>query len=139
VRRARMIVKAGLALGLLYGTAWADTVKFTVTFEPEKEGGSGKGSATLSLDAATKTLTGTIQYSGISAPPEMAAIEGPPPKPNDHPVTFIIPLPANKASPINFTMPWPDAAIAGIKSGEWVLLIGNKQGPEIGGDIKPAP
>jgi len=139
VRRARMIVKAGLALGVLYGTAWADTVNFTVTLEPEKPSGPGKGAATLSLDTATKTLTGSIKYSGISAPPEVAAIEGPPPRPNDNPVTFIIPLPANRASPIGFTMTLPDPAVAGIRSGEWVLLIGNKQGPEIGGDIKPAP
>lgn len=137
--RTGMIVKAGVALGLLYGMAWADTVKFTATLEPDRPGGPGKGTATLSLDAATKTLTGTIQYSGISAPPAVAAIEGPPPRPNDNPVTLMVPLPANPASPIRFTMPLPDSAIAGIRTGEWLLLVGNKQAPEIGGEIKPTP
>ena len=53
-------------------------------------------------------------------------------------VTLPIPLPANAASPINVKMQLPDPAIAGLKSGEWILLIGTKQAPEIGGDIKPA-
>ena len=28
--------------------------------------------------------------------------------------------------------------VAGLKSGEWIILLGTKQAPEIGGEVKPA-
>jgi hypothetical protein len=31
-----------------------------------------------------------------------------------------------------------DPVIEGLKTGDWVLLLGTKQAPEIGGDVKPA-
>jgi len=136
--RGMKVAFAAAALCLMAASAWADVVKFTVDLTPDQQGKPGKGTANLSLDTTSKALTGTIEYSGLSAPPAMAALEGPPPKPNANPVTLPIPLPANAASPINVKMQLPDPAIAGLKSGEWILLIGTKQAPEIGGDIKPA-
>lgn len=138
MRSLGIAVKAGLVLCLLYGVASADTVKFTATLEPDKQGGPGKGTATLSLDTASKTLTGTIEYSGLSAPPAMAAFLSPPATKDGNPGTLPIPLPASPASPINVKIQLPDPAIAGIKTGDWVLLLGSKQAPEIGGDVKPA-
>ena len=139
MRRFGMLATAGLALGLLCGAASADTVKLTAALDPAATGGAGKGTATLSLDTASKTLTVTIDYSGLSAPPAMAAFLSPPATPNGNPGTLPIPLPAKPASPISVTMKLPDPAIAGLKTGEWVLLIGTKQAPEIGGEVKPAP
>jgi hypothetical protein len=139
VRSLGMVVKAGLVLCLLCGGASADTVKYTVTLEPEKQGAAGKGTANLSLDTASKTLTVTIDYSGLSAPPAMAAFLSPPATQNGNPGTLPIPLPANPASPIKATMKLTDPAIAGLKTGDWILLLGSKQAPEIGGDVKPAP
>lgn len=130
---------AGLVLCLAYGAAAADALKFTVDLTPDQQGKPGKGTATLAVDTASKTLTGTIAYSGLSAPPAVAAIEGPPPQANAPPVTLPIQLPANPASPIRVSIKLTDAAIAGLKSGEWVLLLGNKQAPEIGGEIRPGP
>ena len=129
--------KAAVALCLFQGVALADTVKYTVTFEPAKQGGPGSGTATFSLDTASKTLTGTIEYSGV-APPAMAEFEGPPPKQGGQPVEVPVPLPASTASPIHISMKLTDPVIAGLKSGDWVLLLGTKQAPEIGGDVKPA-
>lgn len=139
MRSLGMIVRAGLVLCLLCGGAWADTIKYTVTLEPEKQGAPGKGTANLSLDTASKTLTVTIDYSGLSAPPAMAAFLSPPATQNGNPGTLPIPLPANAASPIKVTMKLADPAIAGLKTGDWILLLGSKQAPEIGGDVKPAP
>ncbi|HXO01063.1 MAG TPA: CHRD domain-containing protein [Stellaceae bacterium] len=138
MRRFGIIPCAGLALCLFYGAASADTVKFTVALDPAKQGDPGKGTANLSLDTASKTLTGTIEYSGLSAPPAMAAFLSPPAKQNGNPGTLPIALPANPASPINVTMKLTDPAIAGLKTGDWVLLLGTKQAPEIGGEVKPA-
>jgi hypothetical protein len=138
VRRFGTIARALLALCLLYSAASADTVNFTVALDPAEQKGAGKGMANLSLDTASKTLTGTIEYSGLTAPPAMAAFLSPPAKQNGNPGTLPIPLPANPASPIQVTMKLADPAIAGLKTGGWVLLIGTKQAPEIGGEVKPA-
>jgi hypothetical protein len=137
VRSLRTIAAAGFALTLLGGAALADTVKFTVDLQPAKQGGPGKGTANLSIDTASKTLTGTIEYSGVAAP-QMAAFLSPPEKQGGNPGTLPIPLPATAASPISVKLQMPDAAIDGLKGGEWVLLLGTKQAPEIGGEVKPA-
>jgi hypothetical protein len=139
VRSFGMIAGAGMALCLLYGVAAADTVKFNVTLDPAQAGQPGKGTANLSLDTASKTLTGTIEYSGLKSPPEMAAFLSPPEKQGGNPGTLPIPLPAKAASPINIKLQMPDPAIEAIKGGEWMLLLGTKQAPEIGGEVKPAP
>jgi hypothetical protein len=132
-----VIAVAGLALCLGFGVACADTVKLTATLEPDKQGGPGTGTANLSIDTASKTLTMTIEYSGV-APPAMAAFLSPPPKQGANPGTLPIPLSGKTTSPINVTMKVTDAAINGLKSGEWVILLGTKQAPEIGGEVKPA-
>jgi len=138
VHSLQRIIGAGLTLAVLAGPVLADTVKFTVALEPDQQGKPGSGTANLSLDTATKTLTGTIDYSGLSGPPAMAAFLSPPAKQNGNPGTLPIPLPAKATSPISVKMQLTDPAIAGIKSGEWVLLLGSKQAPEIGGEVKPA-
>lgn len=139
MRSLKSAMVASLAFCLLSGLAWADTVKFTSTLEPDKQGAPGKGTATLSLDTASKTLTGTIEYSGLTSPPAMAALLAPPPKQGANPATFPIPLPAKPTSPIDVKMQLADPQIAGLKTGNWLLLLGSKKAPEIGGEVKPAP
>jgi hypothetical protein len=134
----KTVITAAAALCLAYGVAAADTVKYTATLEPDQQAGPGKGTANLSVDTASKTLTMTIDYSGLKSPPAMAAFLSPPEKQGGNPGTLPIPLPAKPASPVNITMKLTDPAIAGLKSGEWVLLLGSKQAPEIGGEVKPA-
>jgi hypothetical protein len=139
MRAGLQAVGAALALSLLSGIAFADTVKFGASLEPDQQGKPGKGTANLSLDTASKTLTGTIEYSGLTAPPEMAAFLSPPAAQNGNPGTLPIPLPGKAASPIQVNMKLTDPAIAGLKSGQWILLLGTKQAPEIGGEVKPTP
>lgn len=137
MRSLRIIASAGLMSALLCGAAWADTVKLTVDLTPDQQGKPGKGAASFSIDTTSKTLTGTIEYSGVAAP-QMAAFLSPPEKQGGNPGTLPIPLPANAASPISVKMQMPDPAITAIKGGEWVLLIGTKQAPTLGGEVKPA-
>ncbi len=132
-----LIAGAGLVLCLGLGAASADTVKLAATLEPDKQGGPGKGSANLSIDTASKTLTITVEYSGLSAPPTMAAFLSPPANQNGNPGTLPIPLPAKATSPVNVTMKLTDPAINGLKTGDWIILLGTKQAPEIGGEVKP--
>jgi hypothetical protein len=140
VRSLGLIAGAALALCVGLGAAWADTVKFTATLEPDPQAttkSNGKGTASLTLDTATKTLTGTIEYSGLSAPVAMAEFDGPPTKQNAPPIEMPIPLPLKPVSPITVKIQLTDVAIAGLKSGDWLLLLGTKQAPEIGGEVKP--
>jgi CHRD domain-containing protein len=139
VVRSRLWLVAAVVAFVTSGAARADTLKFNATLEPDQQGKPGKGNAALSLDTQSKTLTGTIEYSGLAKPPAMAAFLAPPPKQNADPVTLPIPLPGKTASPIVIKMQLGDPQIAGLKTGEWLLLIGSKQGPEIGGEVKPAP
>jgi hypothetical protein len=138
VRRLKLPISAVLALCLLCGAAWADTLKFTATLEPEKVG-AAKGTATLTVDTDSKKLTWSIDYSGLSAAPAMAAILSPPKDPKGNPGTFPLTLPAKPASPISGTMQLTDDQIAGLKTGQWVVLVGSAKAPEIGGEINPAP
>jgi len=49
VRSLGIFIKAGLALWLVYGVALGRYVKYAATLEPDTGGGSGKGTAALSL------------------------------------------------------------------------------------------
>lgn len=139
MRLLKTALLAGLLVCLIGGAASAQT-KFTAALGPETPGASnGKGTATLALDPASKTLTWTIEYSGLSAPPAMAAFMSPPTAPNGNPGTVPITLPAGAASPMKGTMKLTDPQIADLKGGKWLLLIGTQQAPEIGGEVKPAP
>lgn len=138
MRRWRSLLFGGVLIGLSAGIAAAQTTNFSVPLGPDKPGvNSGKGTATLVLDGASKTLNYTIEYSGLSAPPAVAAFLSPPATQNGQPGTVPINLPADAASPIKGSMKLTDAQIAGLKSGKWLLLIGTQQAPEIGGEVKP--
>lgn len=142
MRSLKTFAAAGFALALFCGAALADTVKLTADLGPDPEAkvkSPGKGSANLTLDTTSKTLTGTIEYSGLSAPPAMAEFQGPPPKQGSPPIEVPIPLANAATSPIKISMKLTDPVIAGLKSGDWLMLLGSKQAPEIGGDVKTAP
>ena len=125
MRSLGLIAGAAVALCVGLGAAWADTVKLTATLEPDKQGGPGKGTAKLSIDTASKTLTMTVEYSGLSAPPAMAAFLSPPPKQSANPGTLPIPLPAKVASPINVTMKLTDPALVTFEMDcGWVTVGG---------------
>jgi len=138
VYRFRLPIAAFLALGLWCGAAWADTLKFTASLAPEKTG-AAKGTATLTVDTGSKKMDWSIEYSGLSAPPAMAAIMSPPKDPKGEPGTLPLTLPAKPTSPVSGSMQVTDDQIAGFKTGEWMVMIGNAKAPEIGGEIKPAP
>jgi hypothetical protein len=138
VRSLKAVFCAGLAFCLLAGAALADTVKLTAPMAPvTPEVKTGKGSATMSLDTASKTVSWAIDYSGVKAP-EMGAFMIPGAKPSDDPTPLMLTIPANAASPIKGSTPLSDPQVAGIQSGAWWIMIGSKEGPEIGGQIKKA-
>jgi CHRD domain-containing protein len=140
MRVLRFSLAAILVLYVVGGIAWADTLKFTASLEPEKPGSSkAKGTATLTVDTGSKKMDWSIDYSDLSAPPAMAAIMSPPKDPKGQPGTVPLTLPAKPTSPVSGTMQVTDDQVAGFKTGEWMVMVGNAKAPEIGGEIKPAP
>jgi hypothetical protein len=98
----------------------------------------GKGTASLSLDTATKTVSWVVVYAGM-APPAAGAFMIPGPKPADDPTALALALPSNMGSPISGAANLTDQQMAGLQSGAWWIMFGSKSGPEIGGQIKVAP
>lgn len=140
MRRFAAAVSGVFLLGLAWGSASADTIKFTADLAAASpQAGSGKGTATLSLDTTAKKLTWTVEYSGLAKPPVMAGFLAPGAKPEDDPDMVPVDLPKESASPMKGSMALTDPQVTGIQAGNWVFLIGTEEAPEIGGEVKKAP
>jgi hypothetical protein len=133
------VISGTILLCIITGTAWADAMKFTADLSPAgSDKGAGKGTATLSLDTASKTLTWSVDYSGLSKPPEMAGFMAPAAKADDDPDMVPVDLPKDTKSPISGSTKLTDEQATQIQAGGWVFLIGTTEAPEIGGEVKKA-
>ena len=136
MRRAVSLSLGFVALLLVWGTAQAEQLRFKADLAPGPGIASqGKGMATASLDSATKTLTWTVDYSGLSGPATAAHIHGPAdPGAN---AGIVVPFTGNLASPIKGSATLTDAQIAQLEAGKWYVNIhteANKPG-EIRGQL----
>src|SRR5690348_8812823 len=136
MRRAQWLSLGSLAVLLVCGAAQAEDIKFTADLAPASGiASSGKGSATASLDTNTKTLTWTVDYSGLSGPATAAHIHGPAdPGAN---AGIVVPFTGNLASPIKGSATLTDAQIAQLEAGKWYVNVhteANKSG-EIRGQL----
>jgi len=121
----RSILMLGAAC-LFYGAAQAETVPFTGTMlgasEVPAKTTNGKGTATASLDTATKALTYNVEYTGLSGPATAAHFHGP-----------AEPFPT-PASPIKGTATLTDAQMADLMAGRWYANVHTAANP--GGEIR---
>jgi hypothetical protein len=111
-------------------------MKFTANLAPGPGiTSSGKGAATAALDTATKTLTWTVEYSGLSGPATAAHIHGPADPGADAGV--VVPFTGNLASPIKGSATLTDAQIAQLEAGKWYVNIHTaaNKGGEIRGQL----
>lgn len=95
---------------------------------------TGKGAATFTLDPATKALTYSVTYAGLSGAATMAHIHGPAdPGAN---AGVVVPF-ASPASPITGTATLTDAQIADLKAGKYYVNVHTaaNKGGEIRGQI----
>ena len=124
------------AIFLVCGPVYADQMKFTANLAPGPGiTSSGKGAANASLDTATKTLTWTGEYSGLSGPATAAHIHGPADPGKDAGV--VVPFTGSLVSPIKGSATLTDAQIAQLEAGKWYVNIhtaANKDG-EIRGQL----
>ena len=136
MRQARWLSFGFFGVLLVWSTAKAEEIKFTADLVPAPGiASSGKGAATASLDTNTKTLTWTVDYSGLSGPASAAHIHGPAdPGAN---AGIVVPFTGKLASPIKGSATLTDAQIAQLEAGKWYVNIhteANKPG-EIRGQL----
>lgn len=120
---------------LLSGVAHAETVQFNATMtgaaEVPAKTTNGKGTATASLDTATKALTYTVEYSDLSGPATAAHFHGPAESTANAGV--VVPFSA-PASPIKGTATLTDVQVADLMAGRWYANVHTAANP--GGEIR---
>ena len=136
--------RTGFALALfaaltLSGGAMAERVNFHAMLDGKTEvppkDTKGTGDALATLDTATKTLTYTVTYSGLTGPATMGHIHGPAaPGAN---AGVVVPFKAPVDSPITGTATLTDAQIADLMAGKYYVNVHTAANPagEIRGQL----
>jgi hypothetical protein len=132
---SRMLALTCLAALAFAAPARAEMVTFKATMSGAQEvppkTTDGKGEAEATLDTATKVLTYTVTYSGLSGPATMGHIHGPAAAGANAGVA--IPF-ANPASPIKGTATLTDAQMADLMAGKMYANVHTAANP--GGEIR---
>lgn len=143
MRYAASLVLSVIGLFLLCGVVRADEI----TFKADLGGASevppvttaGRGNATATLDTATKTLTWTVTYSGLSGPATAGHIHGPAaPGAN---AGVLVPFSGDLASPIKGSATLTDPQISDLEAGKLYVNLhtaANKPG-EVRGQLMRTP
>lgn len=100
---------------------------------------AGTGKAVASLDAATKTLSWTVEYSGLTGPATAGHIHGP--AGPDANAGVMVPFTGDLASPIKGTAQLTDEQIAALEGGQTYVNIHTAAHPpgEIRGQLRAVP
>ena len=133
---SRMLLVLATVLCLPIAAAQAATETFHATMSTKDEvppkTTDGKGSVTATLDTATKVVTYTVDYSGLTGPATAAHFHGPAaPGAN---AGVLIPFQAPLTSPIGGTATLTDAQVADLESGRIYANIHTATNP--GGEIR---
>ncbi len=133
--RSTLILTA-VAACLLSVAAQAETLTFHTTMNaatevPPKQS-SGTGTVTATIDTATKTLTYTVQYTGLTGPATMGHFHGPAAAGKNAGV--LIPFAQPVTSPIHGSTTVTDAQIADFRDGNVYANVHTAANP--GGEIR---
>ena len=135
-----MHVKTLAALAACTILAGAAAHAEVVHFQAKLDGASetppkatdGHGAAEVTLDTTTKTLSWTIDYSGLSGPATMAHFHGPAAPGVAAGVT--VPIGGTMASPLAGTASLNDGQIGDLRAGLWYVNVHSAKYP--GGEIR---
>ena len=128
------VVIAG-SLGVM-PAALAETVTFNLELKASNEvppnSSKATGTAEVTFDTVTKTLTWTVTYSGLSGPAIGAHFHGPAEAAKV--AGIVLPFRGNIASPIKGSATLTDAQAADLLAGRWYINIHTDLNP--GGEIR---
>ncbi|HXT82258.1 MAG TPA: CHRD domain-containing protein [Acetobacteraceae bacterium] len=134
------VLAAVLAAGFL-SPAFAATETFHAVMNGKSEvpatTSAGTGSATLSLDTATKELTYTVTFDKLTGPATAAHFHGPAAKGENAGV--VVPIGgANPTSPVHGTATLTEAQIKDLVGGKWYVNVHTaaNKGGEIRGQVE---
>ncbi len=135
-----LVVSSLCAFGLSIAAANADSVAYRASLKGSQEvppnTTSGTGTADVSFDTATKTLTWKVTYSGLTGPATMAHIHGPAAPGQNAPVVIAF---KNPNSPIEGSQVITDAQAADLAAGKLYINVhtAENKGGEIRGQLEP--
>lgn len=140
--RSRILVglTAALALGIA-SPAFAEMLKFSATLDGAQQNPpvttEGKGTADIGYDTDTKTLTWSVEYSGLSGDATAGHFHGPADKGANAGVAVPFESPA---SPIKGSAVLTDAQAADLLAGKYYVNIHTaaNKGGEIRGQVEKA-
>ena len=141
----RAIVGVALLASLAWtGLAQAAPVSFTVDLSGGEQvppvTTSGSGKADLTYDAATRTVTWSITFEGLSSPATMAHFHGPAAAGANGPVTIWLSKKGEAAeSPIKGEATLTPEQAKEFDAGQWYINVHSKDHPagEIRGQVTP--
>lgn len=136
-----LLVFGGLACA---GLAYAQPVSFSVELTGAQQvpavQTAGVGKAELTYDAATRVVTWSIAFSGLSSPATMAHFHGPAAAGANGPVTIWLSKRGSPAdSPIKGEATLTPAQAEQFAAGQWYINVHSKDHPsgEIRGQVTP--
>jgi hypothetical protein len=142
----RLIILAACATGIAGGIAatQAAPASFTVALAGAHEvppvAGAGKGTAELTYDPATRVLTWSVSYEGLSAPATMAHFHGPAPAGKNAPVAIWLNKQGSAPeNPIKGEATLTPEQAAQFTAGDWYINVHTQAHPagEIRGQVMP--
>ncbi len=126
---------ATLAVGILFaGPAFAEKMKATLDGKSETppNTSAATGKADIDYDAATKKLSWTLTYSGLSGPATAAHFHGPAEPGKNAGVAVAIPNAGT--SPVTGSATLTDAQAADLEAGKYYVNVHTAANP--GGEIR---
>ncbi len=126
---------AVLAAGMLSTAAWAATLDFHAALNGASEVPAhnvrGTGTATATLDTATKMFSYTVTYQDLTGPATAAHFHGPAGVGANAPP--VVPM-TNLTSPIKGSATLTNSQIADLEAGNWYVNVHTAANP--GGEIR---
>ncbi len=139
----RLIRIGVLAAAFAAGGAHAETVQLAASLQPSSEvpptTSKGEGKLAASFDTASRTLSWTVSYAGLTGPATAAHFHGPAPVGQNAGIQVPIPK-EGLASPITGSKQLTDLQVTDLMAGKWYFNIHTGAHPmgEIRGQVLPA-